>query len=63
MLENQSQIESQSQIPLNLLQKINLKKAEATGDLIGNKFANETTIASKTLRQNTSETGESDKEY
>ena len=56
-------LENQSQIPLNLLQKINLKKLEATGDLIGNKFANETTIASKTLRQNTSETGESDKEY
>ena len=49
-------LNNQQQMHLKLLQKSDLKKAEATGDLIGNKMANKVKRASKNSQQNNSET-------
>ena len=57
-------LNNQQQMHLKLLQKSDLKKAEATGDLTGNKMANKVKRASKNSQQNNSEkvTNENNKE-
>ena len=47
---------------MKLLQKCNSKKAESTGNFIGNETANKITKSSKSLPQNTSGTVERETE-